>query len=102
MYYMKSEGERLNLIRITVINCYAAENRRITVNLMMIMFFAGQSRRTTQGHDVRTIRIADPTGSVLMGIWNDVGDCIVPGDIWRLRLLLCKDLQFFLNKFFIK
>ncbi|MCP9259756.1 hypothetical protein DINM_002958 [Dirofilaria immitis] len=55
------------------------------VNLTFIVLDIGQSRRTPQGHDVRTIRVADPTGSVLMGVWNDVGDNISAGDIWRLR-----------------
>ncbi|VDM99369.1 unnamed protein product [Thelazia callipaeda] len=56
-----------------------------SVNLTFIVLDVGQSRRTPQGHDVRTIRVADPTGSVLMGVWNDVGDKICSGDIWRLR-----------------
>ncbi|VDK87950.1 unnamed protein product [Litomosoides sigmodontis] len=55
------------------------------VNLTFIVLDIGQSRRTPQGHDVRTVRVADPTGSVLMGVWNDVGDNICAGDIWRLR-----------------
>ncbi|VDM09263.1 unnamed protein product [Wuchereria bancrofti] len=55
------------------------------INLTFIVLDIGQSRRTPQGHDVRTIRVADPTGSVLMGVWNDVGDNIFAGDIWRLR-----------------
>jgi hypothetical protein len=45
----------------------------------------GVPRRTTQGNDVRTIRVADHTGSINMSVWNDLGEYVTPGDIYRLR-----------------
>ncbi|VDN93704.1 unnamed protein product [Brugia pahangi] len=69
------------------------------INLTFIVLDIGQSRRTPQGHDVRTIRVADPTGSVLMGVWNDVGDNISAGDIWRLRLDLSLSFSMNMNGF---
>lgn len=47
--------------------------------------FLGPIRRTTQGNEVRSIRIADPTGSINMSVWNDLGEFVSPGDIYRLR-----------------
>lgn len=33
---------------------------------------------------VRNIKVADSTGSITLTVWNDVGNYIKPGDIWRL------------------
>ncbi|MFH4977353.1 hypothetical protein AB6A40_004062 [Gnathostoma spinigerum] len=55
------------------------------VNVNFIVIEMGHSRRTPQGLDVRTIRVADHSGSVNMGIWNEVGEFLQCGDICRLR-----------------
>src|SRR5688572_25760217 len=47
--------------------------------------FSGPARRTSQGNEVRTIRVADHTGSINMSVWNEIGAFATPGDIFRLR-----------------
>lgn len=60
------------------------------------MAVLGHSRRTPQGHDVRTVRVADATGSISMGVWDELGGCISTGDIWRLRFWFsCSIVLFF-------
>ncbi|XP_055250614.1 SOSS complex subunit B1 isoform X1 [Moschus berezovskii] len=48
---------------------------------------AGPLRRVTKtkdGHEVRTCKVADKTGSINISVWDDVGNLIQPGDIIRL------------------
>ncbi|NWH67819.1 SOSB1 protein, partial [Geococcyx californianus] len=39
---------------------------------------------TKDGHEVRTCKVADKTGSINISVWDDVGNLIQPGDIIRL------------------
>uniref|UniRef100_A0A0M3HZT3 SOSS complex subunit B1 n=2 Tax=Ascaris TaxID=6251 RepID=A0A0M3HZT3_ASCLU len=55
------------------------------LNVTFIVIDVGPSRRTQQGHDIRTVRVADPTGSILMCVWDTVAEVIKSGEIWRLR-----------------
>lgn len=40
--------------------------------------------KTKDGHEVRTCKVADKTGSINISVWDDVGNLIQPGDIIRL------------------
>jgi len=55
------------------------------VNVNFIVLEIGVPRVTNQGYNVRTVKVADPTGSINMGIWNELGEFLCPGDIYRLR-----------------
>jgi hypothetical protein len=55
------------------------------VNITVIVLEVGAPRRTPQGNDVRTIRVADPTGSINMSVWNELGEFVNPGDLFRIR-----------------
>ncbi|VDK44607.1 unnamed protein product [Anisakis simplex] len=55
------------------------------LNVTFIVIDVGASRRTQQGHDIRTVRVADPSGSILMCVWDTVAEVIRSGEIWRLR-----------------
>jgi hypothetical protein len=44
----------------------------------------GRPSTTKDGHEVRTCKIADKTGSVNLSVWDDNGTYIQPGDICRL------------------
>ncbi|ERE91726.1 SOSS complex subunit B1-like protein [Cricetulus griseus] len=45
---------------------------------------AGRVTKTKDGHEVRTCKVADKTGSINISVWDDVGNLIQPGDIIRL------------------
>uniref|UniRef100_H3ARS0 Nucleic acid binding protein 2 n=1 Tax=Latimeria chalumnae TaxID=7897 RepID=H3ARS0_LATCH len=40
--------------------------------------------KTKDGHEVRTCKVADKTGSINISVWDDIGSLIQPGDIIRL------------------
>lgn len=44
---------------------------------------SGKPNRTKDGHDVRTVKVADRTGSINVSVWDQVGDAIQTGDICR-------------------
>ncbi|XP_041272515.1 SOSS complex subunit B1-like, partial [Onychostruthus taczanowskii] len=45
---------------------------------------SGRVTKTKDGHEVRTCKVADKTGSINISVWDDVGNLIQPGDIIRL------------------
>ncbi|NWX86399.1 SOSB2 protein, partial [Nothoprocta pentlandii] len=44
----------------------------------------GRVTKTKDGHEVRSCKVADKTGSINISVWDDVGNLIQPGDIIRL------------------
>nr|XP_033795113.1 SOSS complex subunit B1 [Geotrypetes seraphini] len=54
------------------------------LNVIFIVLETGRVTKTKDGHEVRTCRVADKTGSINISIWDDVGNLIQPGDIIRL------------------
>ncbi|VDO99828.1 unnamed protein product [Soboliphyme baturini] len=54
------------------------------VNLQFIVLDVGVPRRTRDGSEIRTVRIADKSGSVNLAVWNENGSSLQPGDICRL------------------
>lgn len=48
------------------------------------LFPSGRVTKTKDGHEVRTCKVADKTGSINISVWDDVGNLIQPGDIIRL------------------
>ncbi|TSU50018.1 SOSS complex subunit B1-B [Bagarius yarrelli] len=40
--------------------------------------------KTKDGHEVRTCKVADKTGSISISVWDEVGSLIQTGDILRL------------------
>lgn len=48
------------------------------------VFPLGRVTKTKDGHEVRTCKVADKTGSINISVWDDVGNLIQPGDIIRL------------------
>lgn len=53
------------------------------VNLVFIVLDVSKPTKTKDGNDIRTIRVADKSGSVNMSVWNDQGAQMLPGDIIR-------------------
>lgn len=45
---------------------------------------AGRVTKTKDGHEVRSCKVADKTGSITICVWDEIGGLIQPGDIIRL------------------
>lgn len=55
------------------------------VNIQFIVLSVGSPRVTKDGHEVRTVRVADMSGSVDLAVWNEIGEAVSAGDICRLK-----------------
>jgi ssDNA-binding replication factor A large subunit len=44
----------------------------------------GKPTRTKDGHDVRSVKVADKSGSINISIWDEAGDLLQNGDICKL------------------
>lgn len=54
------------------------------LNVLFIVLETGRVTKTRDGHEVRTCRVADKTGSISVSVWDEVGALIQTGDIIRL------------------
>ena len=50
----------------------------------MILFTSGNPSKTKDGHQVRSVKVSDKTGSINMSVWDDLGEVLQCGDIVRL------------------
>ncbi|XP_051563021.1 nucleic acid binding protein 1b [Myxocyprinus asiaticus] len=55
------------------------------INLVFIVLETGRVSKTKDGHEVRSCKVADRTGSITISVWDEVGSLIQPGDIIRLN-----------------
>jgi ssDNA-binding replication factor A large subunit len=61
------------------------EPNQKSVNLNVIVLDVTKPNTTKDGHEVRTVRIADKTGSINLSVWNEHGSVLREGDILRLN-----------------
>ncbi|KAJ6665214.1 hypothetical protein lerEdw1_004263 [Lerista edwardsae] len=54
------------------------------LNLVFIVLEIGRVTKTKDGHEVRSCKVADKTGSITISVWDEPGSLIQPGDIIRL------------------
>lgn len=54
------------------------------LNIIFIVLETGRVTKTKDGHEVRTCKVADKTGSISISVWDEVGALIQTGDILRL------------------
>lgn len=54
------------------------------VALTFIALEVGRPSTTKEGHEIRTCRIADRSGTIHLSVWGEIGSFIQPGDICRL------------------
>ncbi|XP_056591341.1 SOSS complex subunit B1-A isoform X1 [Triplophysa dalaica] len=54
------------------------------LNINFIVLETGRVTKTKDGHEVRTCKVADKTGSISISVWDEVGGLIQAGDIIRL------------------
>ncbi len=55
------------------------------LNLQVIVLDISKPTQTKDGHEVRTVRVADRSGSVNFSVWNECGSIIREGDVLRLQ-----------------
>ena len=54
------------------------------LTLMFIALEVGRPNQTKDGHEVRTVKVADKTGSVNLSLWGEPGKHLQSGDIVRM------------------
>ncbi|XP_078536532.1 SOSS complex subunit B2 isoform X1 [Lissotriton helveticus] len=54
------------------------------LNVLFIVLEIGMVTKTKDGHEVRSCKVADKTGSITISVWDEIGTLIQPGDIIRL------------------
>lgn len=55
------------------------------IDLHVIVLDVAKPVQTKDGHEVRSVRIADKTGSINLSVWNEYGAVLREGDILRLN-----------------
>ncbi|XP_056607040.1 nucleic acid binding protein 1b [Triplophysa dalaica] len=55
------------------------------INLVFIVLETGRVSKTKDGHEIRSCKVADRTGSITISVWDEVGSLIQTGDIIRLN-----------------
>ncbi|KAJ8350497.1 hypothetical protein SKAU_G00256270 [Synaphobranchus kaupii] len=54
------------------------------LNIIFIVLEIGRVTKTKDGHEVRSCKVADKSGSITISVWDELGSLIQPGDIIRL------------------
>ena len=54
-------------------------------SIVVIVLDISKPTQTKDGHEVRSVRIADKTGSVNLSLWNEFGAVLRDGDILRMH-----------------
>lgn len=55
-----------------------------SLNVIFIVLDIGKPTRTKDGHDVRSCKVADKSGSVNVSVWDEAGGLLQTGDICKL------------------
>ncbi|XP_030199373.1 SOSS complex subunit B2 isoform X2 [Gadus morhua] len=54
------------------------------LNIVFIVLEIGRVTKTKDGHEVRSCKVADKSGSIAISVWDELGSLIQAGDIIRL------------------
>jgi len=54
------------------------------ISLMFIVLEVNRPTKTKEGHEVRTVKVADRSGSINLSMWDELGKQIQSGDIIRM------------------
>ncbi|KAH7946941.1 SOSS complex subunit B2-like [Rhipicephalus sanguineus] len=55
-----------------------------SLSITFIVLDIGRPNMTKEGHEVRTCKVADRSGSINLSLWDEPGTCIQEGDICKL------------------
>lgn len=56
----------------------------LTLLTLPLFCLSGRVTKTKDGHEVRSCKVADKTGSIAISVWDELGSLIQPGDIIKL------------------
>lgn len=51
---------------------------------MTLVLLTGRPNVTKDGHEVRSCKVADKTGSINLSVWDEPGVLLQPGDILKI------------------
>ncbi|XP_028292125.1 SOSS complex subunit B2 isoform X2 [Gouania willdenowi] len=54
------------------------------LNIVFIVLEIGRVTKTKDGHEVRSCKVADKSGSIAISVWDELGSLIQTGDIIKL------------------
>ncbi|XP_071484521.1 SOSS complex subunit B2-like [Diadema antillarum] len=54
------------------------------LQVLFIVLDIEKPTKTKDGHDVRSCKVADKTGSINLSVWDEIGEVVQSGDIIRL------------------
>jgi len=54
------------------------------LSIMFIVLEISRPTKTKEGHEVRSVKIADRSGSINLSVWDDLGKLVTTGDIIRM------------------
>jgi len=54
------------------------------LTMVIIVLEIGKPSTTKDGHEVRSVRVADKSGSINLSLWGEPGTLLQPGDIIRV------------------
>lgn len=65
---------------------YAKLTQSLDTNIQVqyVNLSLGKPTKTKEGHEVRTCRVADKTGSINISVWDEWGQLIQSGDIIKI------------------
>jgi hypothetical protein len=55
------------------------------LNMVLIALDIGKPSTTKDGHEIRTIRVADKSGCINLSVWDEPGTLLQTGDIVRVN-----------------
>jgi hypothetical protein len=68
----------------TSVNIRDLKHGMKNLNIVFIVLEVGKPSTTKDGHEVRTFKVADKSGSINASVWDEAGALLQPGDICRL------------------
>ncbi|XP_063788413.1 SOSS complex subunit B2 isoform X1 [Pseudophryne corroboree] len=74
----------MNAINDSYVSIKDIKTGQKNLNIVFIVLEIGRVTKTKDGHEVRSCKVADKTGSITVSVWDEIGSLIQPGDIIRL------------------
>lgn len=66
---------------LCLLNCISKGKTSLA---LILYYMLGRVTKTKDGHEVRSCKVADKSGSIAISVWDELGSLIQPGDIIRL------------------
>ncbi|XP_075036034.1 SOSS complex subunit B2 [Mixophyes fleayi] len=74
----------MNVLNDSYVSIKDIKTGQKNLNVVFIVLEIGRVTKTKDGHEVRSCKVADKTGSITVSVWDEIGSLIQPGDIIRL------------------